>query len=100
MILKILGVVLTIASCGVLSIQIARSYANEIKQFKSLIYVLEYMENDKKSGIYDYVLDNDGHGAVLTLTGPGSGLIYMSAGPPVNESALWFIEVNLPQDGS
>ena len=61
---------------------------------------LEYMENDKKSGIYDYVLDNDGHGAVLTLTGPGSGLIYMSAGPPVNESALWFIEVNLPQDGS
>ena len=57
---------------------------------------LEYMENDKKEGIYDYVIDEDGHGATLTLTGPGSGLIYMSAGPPVNESALWFIEVNLP----
>lgn len=57
---------------------------------------LEYMENDRKEGIYDYVIDEDGHGAVLTLTGPGSGLIYMSAGPPVNESALWFIEVNLP----
>jgi hypothetical protein len=57
---------------------------------------LEYMENDKKEGIYDYVIDDDGHGAVITLTGPGSGLIYMSAGYPVNESALWFIEVNQP----
>ena len=56
----------------------------------------EYMENDRKEGIYDYEIDDDGHGAVLTLTGPGSGLIYMSAGPPVNESALWFIEVNQP----
>lgn len=59
---------------------------------------LEYMENDRQEGIYDYEIDEDGHGAMLTLTGPGSGLIYMSAGPPVNESALWFIEVNLPQD--
>ena len=57
---------------------------------------LEYMENDRKEGIYDYEIDDDGHGAVLTLTGPGSGLIYMSTGPPVNESALWFIEVNQP----
>lgn len=59
---------------------------------------LEYMESDRKEGIYDYEIDEDGHGAMLTLTGPGSGLIYMSAGPPVNESALWFIEVNLPAD--
>lgn len=59
---------------------------------------LEYMENDRKEGIYDYTIDEDGHGATLTLTGPGSGLIYMSAGPPINESALWFIEVNLPAD--
>ena len=56
----------------------------------------EYMENDKKEGIYDYVVDEDGHGAVLTFTGPGSGLIYMSVGPPVNDAALWFIEVNKP----
>lgn len=61
---------------------------------------LEYMENDHKEGIYDYVIDDDGHGAVLTLTGPGRGLIYMSAGPPVNESALWLIEVNLPHGPS
>lgn len=60
---------------------------------------LEYMENDKKEGIYDYVIDEDGHGATITLTGPGSGLIYMSAGPPVNEAALWFIEVNQPKEG-
>lgn len=59
---------------------------------------LEYMKNDRDAGIYDYVIDEDGHGAVLTLTGPGAGMIYMSAGPPVNESALWFIEVNLPPD--
>ena len=58
----------------------------------------EYMENDKKEGIYDYVIDADGHGATITLTGPGSGLIYMSVGPPVNEAALWFIEVNQPKD--
>ena len=56
----------------------------------------EYMEYDKQEGIYDYEIDDDGRGAVLTLTGPGAGLIYMSVGPPVNESALWFIEVNLP----
>ena len=55
-----------------------------------------YMMNDKEAGIYDYEIDEDGHGAILTLTGPGSGLIYMSAGAPVNESALWFIEVNRP----
>jgi hypothetical protein len=56
------------------------------------------MQNDKKEGIYDYIIDEDGHGAVITLTGPGSGLIYMSAGPPVNEAALWFIEVNQPKE--
>ena len=56
----------------------------------------EYMEDDKAKGIYSYTLDEDGHGAVLELTGPGRGLIYMEAGPPVNESALFIIEVNLP----
>ena len=58
---------------------------------------LEYMEDDKAEGIYDYVIDEDGHGATLTLTGPGRGLIYMEAGEPVNEAALFIIEVNLPQ---
>ena len=57
---------------------------------------IEYMKDDKEAGIYDYEIDEDGHGATLTLTGPGRGLIYMEAGEPVNEAALWIIEVNLP----
>ena len=58
---------------------------------------IEYMEEDKKEGIYDYIVDEDGHGATLTLTGPGRGLIYMEAGDPINDAALFIIEVNLPQ---
>ncbi len=57
---------------------------------------VSYMEDDRKEGIYDYEIDEDGHGATLTLTGPGRGLIYMEAGPPVNDAALFIIEVNLP----
>ncbi len=57
----------------------------------------DYMKDDKAEGIYDYVIDEDGHGATLTLTGPGRGLIYMEAGPPVNDAALFIIEVNLPK---
>ncbi len=57
---------------------------------------ISYMEDDKAEGIYDYVIDEDGHGATLTLTGPGRGLIYMEAGEPVNDAALFIIEVNLP----
>lgn len=55
----------------------------------------KYLEDDKAAGIYDYVIDEDGHGVTLTLTGPGTGLIYMEAGEPVNDAALFFIEVNL-----
>lgn len=58
---------------------------------------ISYMEDDRKEGIYDYEIDEDGYGATLTLTGPGRGLIYMEAGDPVNEAALFIIEVNLPQ---
>lgn len=57
---------------------------------------VSYMEEDKARGIYDYKIDEDGHGATLTLTGPGRGLVYMEAGPPVNDAALYIIEVNLP----
>ena len=60
---------------------------------------MEYLEDDKATGIYDYVIDEDGHGVTLVLTGPGSGLIYMEAGEPVNDAALYFIEVNMPDDG-
>lgn len=57
---------------------------------------LSYLDDDKAEGIYDYEIDPDGHGVVLTLTGPGTGLIYMEAGEPVNDAALYIIEVNLP----
>ena len=57
---------------------------------------IEYMMEDKARGIYDFDIDPDGHGATLTLTGPGRGLIYMEVGEPVNEAAMWIIEVNLP----
>lgn len=57
---------------------------------------IEYLEDDKEAGIYDYSVDADGHGVTLTLTGPGCGLIYMEAGPPINDGALFLIEVNLP----
>ena len=56
----------------------------------------EVMEEDKAEGIYDYVIDEDGHGVTLTLTGPGRGIVYMEAGEPINDAALFIIEVNLP----
>lgn len=58
----------------------------------------EELEEDKANGIYDYIIDEDGHGVWLILKGPGSGLVYMKAGAPVNEAALWVIEVNLPKE--
>ena len=57
---------------------------------------IDYLEADKRSGIYEYSIDPDGHGVTLTLTGPGRGLIYMEAGDPINDAALFLIEVNLP----
>ena len=58
---------------------------------------LEYLEDDRKAGIYDYIIDDDGHGVTLILKGQGSGLIYMEALEPVNDAALYFIEVNLSE---
>ncbi len=55
-----------------------------------------YMEYDQERGIYDYEIDKDGHGATLTLKNPGTGLIYMEAGEPINDAVLFIIEANLP----
>ena len=55
---------------------------------------LDYLEYDKNRGIYNYEVDSDGHGVTLTLTGPGTGLIYMEAGAPIDDTALFLIEVN------
>ena len=56
---------------------------------------IEYLEADKATGIYDYEIDADGHGVTLTLKKSGRGLIYMEAGEPINDAALFLIEVNL-----
>ena len=61
---------------------------------------ISYLEADKAAGIYDYTIDDDGHGVTLTLKSPGTGLIYMEAGEPINDSALFIIEVNLPKRSS
>ncbi len=64
--------------------------------FASLDIGMEELMEDKANGIYDFEIDEDGHGVTLTLTGPGRGLVYMEVGEPVNEAAMWVIEVNLP----
>ena len=55
---------------------------------------LEELNYDKGRGIYDYELDEDGHGVVLTLKNPGTGIVYMTAGEPVNESGMAVVVVN------
>ena len=57
---------------------------------------IDELDFDKDRGIYEYEIDQNGHGVTLTLTGPGTGLIYMEAGPPINDTALFLIEVNKP----
>lgn len=57
---------------------------------------IEELEYDKRRGIYDYSIDDDGKGVILTLKGSGSGLLYMEAGEPVNDSAIIVVVVDLP----
>ena len=54
---------------------------------------LDYLEFDKERGIYDYEIDADGRGAVLSLKKNGSGLLFMEAGYPLNQSEMVVIEV-------
>ena len=53
----------------------------------------EELEFDKSRGIYDYEADTDGYGVTLTLLKPGIGIVYMSAGEPVNESGMVIVRV-------
>lgn len=54
------------------------------------------LEFDKSRGIYDYVIDPDGKGVSLVLKSQGTGILYMSAGNPINETGMLVIEVNRP----
>lgn len=53
----------------------------------------EELEYDRKRGIYDYTVDSDGHGVTLDLKKPGTGIVYMSAGEPINRSEMAIIVV-------
>ena len=58
---------------------------------------IEELENDKARGIYDYTIDSDGKGVVLHLLKKGQGILYMSAGEPINESDIAYIEIMEPK---
>ena len=53
----------------------------------------EELNFDKSRGIYDYRVDEDGHGVTLFLKKPGSGIVYMSAGEPINRSGMVLVKV-------
>ncbi len=54
---------------------------------------LNELEEDKARGIYDYAVDEDGHGVTLTIRGFGTGMVYMEAGTPINQAGLLYIHV-------
>lgn len=55
---------------------------------------MEELEFDKSRGIYDYLIDPDRKGVQLVIKSQGTGILYMSAGSPVNETGMLVIEVN------
>ena len=54
----------------------------------------EDLDFDVERGIYTYEMDPDGHGVTLTLTGSGTGMFTIDAGPPVNDGFLVIVVVN------
>lgn len=54
----------------------------------------EELNYDKSRGIYDYSVDEDGHGVRLFLKKAGTGIVYMSAGAPINQSGMVIVYVN------
>lgn len=54
---------------------------------------IEELEFDKNRGIHDYQVDMDGKAVSLTLLSPGTAIVYMSAGHPVNQSGMVIIAV-------
>ena len=54
----------------------------------------EELNYDKSRGIYDYSVDEDGHGVRLFLKKAGTGIVYMSAGAPINQTGMVIVYVN------
>ena len=53
----------------------------------------EELDFDKGRGVYDYKVDEDRHGVTLYLKNPGTGIVYMTAGPPIDKSGMAIIYV-------
>lgn len=53
----------------------------------------EELEYEKDRGMFDYMPDADGKGVMLTLKKPGTAMVYMTAGTPVNRSVMGFIVI-------
>lgn len=53
----------------------------------------ELINGDVQRGIYDYVIDDDGHGLLFTLTGRGTGMVYVEVKGIVDEAFLCVIVV-------
>lgn len=52
------------------------------------------LDFDVERGIYDYEIDADGHGVVLTLKENGTGMFTIDAGPPIDDGFLVIVVVN------
>lgn len=55
---------------------------------------LEELETDRKRGIYDYEISEDGKKVTLTTLKRGSGLLYMETGAPVDQAELIVIVID------
>ena len=53
----------------------------------------EELDFDKDRGIYDYKVDDDLHGVTLYLKKPGTGIVYMTAGEPINREEMVIVTV-------
>lgn len=54
---------------------------------------VEELDYDRNRGIYDYRIDDDRHGVTLYLKKPGTGIVYMSAGEPIDRSGMVIVSV-------
>ena len=48
----------------------------------------EELEYDRKRGIYDYLISEDGKSVTIYTKAKGSGLLYMEAGYPINDAEM------------
>ena len=55
---------------------------------------IEELEYDKSRGIYDYAVSEDGTAVTLYTKERGSGLLYMEAGYPINQSELIVVVID------